>query len=273
MQNELKRLEGMRNMFRTIMMVFLLLELGAFVLIVTGQQMLGLILGCASMAGYFIVKNKGKNRFGDACAKVQAEVSLGLKDVAYEGRKPFDPNVMKACGMVSLALKVDAPLMRRALTATLEGVRLTMAEITFGVVYPGQNKHEFNSGTLITAPMAQPVEKPVLLLGHNSFRHKLIRSEYEESGWQLCPVGGKAKGWFVFTPDGVAPEQTLLDKLDALNRAAENRVAVSIKGSECMAFFMGAFYTDRFPLGDALIENDLKKKEFEHLPAFINLVK
>ena len=273
MKIDMKRLESVRGLYRTLMMVFLAIEIVAVVLIAASLGLAGVMVGVAAMVCYFVVKHAGKTKFGDACAHVQAEASLGLEDFVWQGRVPFDGRELHESGLVSSVLKIDSTLRQHALQGTAEGVRLSMSEVSFGVVYPGQNRHEFNAGAMLTAPMAQPVETPVLLLGHNSFRHKLIRKEYEDDGWKLCPVGGKAKGWFVFTPDGSIPEQGLLDRLDALNRAAGNQVAVSLKGGEATAFFLGGFYTDRYPLGDAPDEKALRKRLFDHVAGFAALVK
>lgn len=273
MKIDVKSIEKLRASCRRLILMLLAAELVAFVLIVAGQGLPGVVLGVAAMAGYFIVKRKSKQRFGDACAKAQAEATLGLDDLVYEGRTPFDGSILHASGLVSSALRIDSTMRQRALRGSREGVKLEMSEITFGVVYPGQNRHEFASGVMITSPMGMAVETPVLLLGHNSFRHKLIRKEYEDDGWKLCPVGGKAKGWFVFTPDGSIPEQALLDKLDALNRACENKFAVSIRDGKATAFFMGSFYTDAYPLGDEVEEAALRKTLFPHMEQYIALVK
>ena len=271
MQEEIKRLEKLRNLFRTLMMACLMIELAAVVLIFAGQQVIGMAVGIASMAGYFYTKSTGKRRFGEACGKVQAEKTLGLKDVAFEGRMPFDGAVLHSAGLISSALKIDSTMMRNSLRGSYEGKNAAMGEITFGVVYPGQNRHEFNAGVLLTAEAPTLGAKPVLLMGHNSVRHKLIRKEYEDDGWKLCPVGGKNKGWYVFTPDGVAPEEQLLNRLDELSRQAEGMVLLSLKEGKMTAFFLGHFYTGEYKLGDPAEEKDLREKLFHHVPAAMQL--
>lgn len=273
MKIDVAPLEKLRAACRRLMLALLAAELVAFVLIVAGLGLPGVLLGAAAMAGYFMVKRRSKQRFSDACARVQAEATLGLTGLVYEGRVPFDGSVLHESGLVSSALKIDSTMRQRALRGTRDGVQLEMSEITFGVVYPGQNRHEFASGVMITSLMGTPIDTPVLLLGHNSFRHKLIRKEYEDDGWKLCPVGGKAKGWFVFTPDGSIPDQALLDRLDALNRACENKFAVSIRDGKATAFFMGSFYTDAYPLGDEVEEAALRKVLFPHMEKYVALVK
>lgn len=273
MENVIRQLEGMRNGYRRLIFAILAVELAAFVLIVAGQGLLGVLLGIVTMVAYFVVKHVSKHRYDEACAKAQAEATLGLTDMVYEGALNFDGSELHRCGMVSSALKIDSTMRRHALKGQRDGVPVKMSEITFGVVYPGQNRHEFNTGVMISAPMTMQVDKPVLLLGHNSFRHKLIRKEYEDDGWKLCPVGGKARGWFVFTPDGTATDQALLDRLDALNQGAENKVAVSIRNGKAKAFFMSSFYTDRYALGEPVTAAELRRKQFMHMDNFIALVK
>lgn len=273
MENAIKRLNGIRNKYRHLIMAILAVEVVAFVLIVCGQGLAGVLLGVVTMVGYFAMKRVGKHRFDEACAQTQAEATLGLSDMVYEGTLLFDGSELHKSGLVSSALKIDSTMRRHALKGTRDGVPVEMSEITFGVVYPGQNRHEFNAGVMISAPMAMAVDTPVLLLGHNSFRHKLIRKEYEDDGWKLCPVGGKARGWFVFTPDGSVPAQELLDRLDALNQGAENKVAVSIRKGRATAFFMSSFYTDRYPLGEEVTAAQLRKPQFAHMDSFIALVK
>ena len=271
MQENVKRLEKKRNLFRTLMMVCLMIELGAVVLIFMGQQVLGMVVGLASMAGYFYVKSQGKRRFAEACSKVQAEQTLGLRDMVYEGRQPFDGEMLHRTGMISSALKIDSTMKQNSLRGTYKGKAVDMGEITFGVVYHGQNKHEFNAGVLLTADAPTLGEKPVLLMGHSSVRHKLIRKEYEQDGWRLCNVGGKTKGWYVFTKDGSIPEETLLEKLDALSQETEGKVLLSLQDGKMTAFFLSSFYTDHYPLGDAVEEKELRKALFTHLNTAMKL--
>lgn len=265
MQENVKQLEKLRNLFRTLMMVCLMIELGAVVLIFMGKQVLGMVVGIVSMAGYFYVKSQGKRRFSEACSKVQAEQTLGLKDLVYEGSKAYDGEILHRAGMISSALKIDSARMQNSLRGQYKGKPVEMSEATFGVVYPGQNKHEFNSGVLLTADAPTLGTKPVLLMGHSSVRHKLIRKEYEQDGWKLCNVGGKTKGWFVFTKDGSIPEESLLQKLDALSQETEGKVLLSLQDGKMTAFFLSSFYTGIYPLGDAVEENELRKVLFKHL--------
>ena len=266
MNETMKKLQWLSGSYKVAVMASAAVELGAVALMFAVNRGAGLALGIAAMIAYFAVTRLCRRRYSDLCAKTQTLHGLPLENMTYKNRDCQMVDTMKACGLLPQVLEVDMPLCLNAVTGTYQGIPVEMAEATFGCIGENQKKRVFNSGVALRLPLRQAVETPVMLIGNRPFHHTVTRKSYEADGWKMAPVGGKAKGWYAFTPQGTTPDKDLLDRWDTLCTKLEGKVIVSLREKELCAFFVSSFYTDRYAINEPVDEAELKKCLFPYLP-------
>ncbi|MBQ8536835.1 MAG: hypothetical protein IJ461_05455 [Clostridia bacterium] len=255
-----------RNRFRTLTMICLCVEILAVVLMFTSHQVLGLVIGLASFAGYFVITRMGKRQVNDAVAQAQMK-NLGLDGCRYLGRLAVEKKELAEAELLPSRCVLDTPVFQHGAVGQMGGRELTVGEITLS--FPkkeGKQNREFNSGAFVVATLTKPLETPLVLLGNKPFMISLTRQDYANDGYTQCPIGGKNKGWYAFTPGNAIPDEKITQAWEALCEAAGGQAAMAVKGDKVYAFFCGLFTTETFQLSEEIAEADLKKRVFPHLP-------
>lgn len=253
-------------------MVCLCIEILAVVLMFTSQQVLGLIIGLAAFIGYFVVTRVGKRQINDAVAQAQMK-NLGLEGYQYVGRLEIDKKELAQSRLLPSRCVLDTPVFQHGAKGQLNGRNLTVGEITLS--FPkqeGKQNREFNNGAFVMTKLQKPAQTPLVLLGNKPFMVALTRQDYANDGYTQCPIGGKNKGWYAFTPGNAIPEEKLADAWENLSQAAGGQVAMAVKEDKVYAFFCSQFTTDSFQLSEEIQESDLRKKVFPHLPLLMDVV-
>jgi len=261
-----------RNLYRNLTLICLCVEMVAVVLIFTGSNVPGLALGLATFVGYFFITRMGKRRVNDEVAKCQMK-NLGLENYEYLGRYEVDKQKLAASELLPSRCKLDTPVFQHAAKGKLDGRDLTVGEITLS--FPrqeGKQNREFNNGAFVMTQLKDKVKTPVVLLGNKPFMVGLTREDYAKDGYTQCPIGGKGKGWYAFTPGNDIPDEKVLAAWEKLAAAAGGQAALAVRGKTVYAFFCSLFITDTFQLSEEITDSDLKKKLFPHLPLLLEVI-
>jgi len=260
-----------RNLFRTLTMICLCVEILAVVLLFTSQQALGLAIGLLSFVAYFVVTRLGKRKINDLVARAQMK-NLGLENDQYLGRQPVDKQKLAASELLPSRYVLDTPVFQHAVRGHMKGREITVGEVTLS--FPrreGKQGREFNNGAFVMTQLKEKVKTPVVLLGNKPFMVSLTREDYAKDGYTQCPVGGKNKGWYAFTPGNEIPDEKLLSAWEKLSAAANGQAALAVRGKTVYAFFCSLFTTDLFQLSEEITDADLKKRVFPHLPLLMDV--
>jgi len=169
--------------------------------------------------------------------------------------------------------KLDTTVIQPAAKGKLDGRDLTVAVITLS--FPrqeGKQNREFNNGAFVMTQLKDKVKTPVVLLGNKPFMVGLTREDYAKDGYTQCPIGGKGKGWYAFTPGNDIPDEKVLAAWEKLAAAAGGQAALAVRGKTVYAFFCSLFITDTFQLSEEITDSDLKKKLFPHLPLLLEVI-
>lgn len=261
-----------RNTVRYSSIAVAAVDLVAIVMIMGGLRLPGAIIGLAALIGGAIYKRKGKKAYQEECCRRQTLQALGLAEAAYIGEKKETTDWMQSARLTPASAVLTEPLLMHAVKGQLRGTPVTISEVTFGCQENGKRQMTYSSGVLVRAELKKDVQMPALLLGRYAFKHAALRAEYEKDGLRLSPAGGKEKGWYALTEGAVSPDEKLLNKWDAVCEAAKMRAALSVHGTEMVAFFNGQFYTGEFPLEEEVTEGMFRKHSFAAIVPLAELI-
>lgn len=255
-----------RNFYRALTMICLCVEILAVVLMFTVHKPLGLAVGLIAFVVYFVITRVGKRKINDEVARIQTR-NLGMENFKYIGRQEVDKHKLAAAELLPSRYALDTPVYQHVATGSLRGRDLTVGEITLS--FPkqaGKQGREFNNGAFVMTTLKEKVKTPMVLLGNKPFMVGLTREDYAKDGYTQCPIGGKGKGWYAFTPGNDIPDEKILAAWEALAADCGGQAALAVRGKTVYAFFCSRFTTDTFQLSEEITDADLKKKVFTYLP-------
>lgn len=256
---DIAALNKKRNMLRYSAIAVAALELLAIVMMLGGVKLPGLLLGLAVFIGGVVYKRKGRKAYEAECCRYQTLGALGVKDAQYTDQIKMDESWMHQTHLLPASANTMQPLLLHHVKGTLRGLKVEIAEMTFGCTEENKKQPTYSSGVLVRAHLPSAGQKRVLLLGRYAFKHAALRNEYEKDGLRLSPAGGKEKGWYALTDGAVSPDAMLLDKWQAVCDAAKMRAALYIEDGCATAFLNGSFYTGEFPLEEEITQSTFKR--------------
>ena len=261
-----------RNLVRYSSIAVAALDLIAILMIMTGIQLPGIVIGLAALIGGAVYKHKGKKAYQEDCCRLQTINALGVQEAQYTAQIEESVQWLQETHLVPASAQLTTPLLLHAVSGKLRGADVQLAEATIGCREAGKKQPTYSSGVLVRVKLAKPCADAALLLGRYAFKHAALRAEYEKDGLRLSPAGGKEKGWYALTPGAVSPSAALLEKWDAVCESAKMRAAMYVSGNELVAFFNGQFYTGEFLLEEPVTEGMFKKHSFAAIVPLMELV-
>jgi len=269
----LERLNKLRKAARNVPLVTAVVEIAAFIMIVTGVRAPGLIIGLIALIGGSMLKRRYKKEFTAECARIQSLTALEMQNATYVAQHRETAEWLHGTRLVPSSTQVmQSPLVLNLIEGRKGAVQLWMGEVTFGVMEAGKKQPTWNSGTMLRTTLEAPVAQPMLLLGRQAFRHVPLRDAYAQDGMHLCAVGGKDTGWYALTEDASDPSPAVLAIWKRLCAATKEQAVVSVHGNELTAFFLGGFFTDSYPLDAQITEESLKSLHFEGYKPTLDLI-
>lgn len=261
-----------RNIVRYSSVIVAAVDLAAVLMIMGGWQLPGCVIGLAALIGGAVFKRKGKKAYQEECCRLQTLRALGVAEAEYIGEKKESVDWLRETRLMPASASLAEPLLLHTVKGQLRGVPVVISEATFGCQEAGKRQATYSSGVLVRAELKKEISAPALLLGRYAFKHAALRAEYEKDGLRLSPAGGKEKGWYALTEGAVSPDAALLDKWEDVCAVAKQRCALSVHGTELVAFFNGQFYTDEFPLEEEVTEGMFRKHSFAAIVPLMELI-
>lgn len=256
---DIAALNKQRKILRYVSLAVAGVEIVAIMMILGGVKLPGLLLGLAALIGGAAYKRKGRKAYEEECCRYQTLGALGVMDAQYTDRIKMGENWMHQTHLLPASAQTTQPLLLHHIKGTLHGMKVEIAEMTFGCQEANKKQPTYSSGVLVRADLPAAGQKRVLLLGRYAFKHAALRNEYEKDGLRLSPAGGKEKGWYALTDGAVSPDETLLNKWQSVCDTAKMRAALYVEDGCATAFLNGSFYTGEFPLEEEVTQSSFKR--------------